>query len=223
MGCAGPMARRRRCPSAQSDWTLKAGAESMRAGASAGAKGPRIPPSCYPRCAIFSMLCTRQKRFHCALTLTWPLSVKRRMPLRWRTFGNNGSTGRRFRIRSVGRSAWRGQGGGRRPGDTSGAECPGGLIARRPRKLACATRSLESRSLKTIRPRADRTTPNHLSSPPHSAHAMRARTAAAKRAARSAGGWTSAPTSPAGTGAPGAVPPTAGSTPPTAARCPQRW
>ena len=35
----------------------------------------------YPKCAILSMLCTRQKRFHCVLTFARPLSVKRRMPL----------------------------------------------------------------------------------------------------------------------------------------------
>jgi hypothetical protein len=35
----------------------------------------------YPCMASFSMLCTKQKSFHCPSTLVWPRSVKRVSPL----------------------------------------------------------------------------------------------------------------------------------------------
>jgi len=47
-------------------------------------KPSRFPVSAYcayPRCASFSMLCTRQYSFHCASTFFCPRSVKRSRPL----------------------------------------------------------------------------------------------------------------------------------------------
>ena len=65
--------------------------------------------------------------------------------------------------------------------------------------------------------------PNRISSPPCSGPAKPARTAAATHAARSTGGWTWAPTIPAGTAAPAAALRADESTRPTAARCPRPW